>query len=46
MKVIRTRTFTKMYLKLNRKIQNKTDETILLFADNPFNERLKNHKLH
>lgn len=35
-----------MYLKLNRKIQDKADETIVLFANNPFNERLKNHKLH
>jgi len=46
MKIVRTKTFTKMYLKLDRKIQDKTDETIFSFVKNPFDKKLRNHKLN
>ena len=46
MKIIRTKKFTKMYLKLERKIQDKADMTLILLVNNPLDEKLKNHKLH
>ena len=46
MKIINTKSFIKTYLKLDRKTQNKTDKTLLVFSENPFDNTLHNHKLH
>lgn len=45
MKLIRHKSFTKNYAKLSKKLQAKTDETLLKFALDPFDPRLKNHPL-
>ena len=45
MKVIFKKTFTKNFEKLDRKIQQKTDEKITIFRRNPFERILNNHAL-
>lgn len=37
--------FEKSYKKLNHKLQNKVDETLLFFSSNPFANKLRNHEL-
>ena len=44
--VKRKKRFIKSYVKLNRKIQDKFDEIFLIFLNNPFDERLRNHALN
>ena len=46
MKIQRHRKFDKQYRKLSQKIQEKVDDTLLLFVQNPIDNRLNNHKLH
>ncbi len=38
--------FKKQYRKLDKNIQNKFNEILALFMNNPFNPILKNHALH
>ena len=45
MKIFKKKSFLKAYKKLNTKLRKKVDETIVLFVENPFNPRLKNHAL-
>lgn len=40
-----TSTFKKQYKKLPRKLQDQTDDRILIFKEDPSNEMLRNHPL-
>lgn len=43
--VKRKKKFIKSYEKLNRKIQDKFDESFLIFIKSPFDKNLRNHTL-
>jgi mRNA-degrading endonuclease YafQ of YafQ-DinJ toxin-antitoxin module len=45
MHIKRSKTFLKHYTKLSLKIQKKTDESLLVFFENPKNPILRNHAL-
>jgi addiction module RelE/StbE family toxin len=45
MKIARKNKFLKNYLKLPVKIQDRTDDAILVFAKNPHDDTLRNHTL-
>lgn len=45
MKIKLSKKFIKSYEKLDWKIQDKTDKTLILFWKNPFDEALRNHSL-
>ncbi len=42
----RSKSFLKSYLKLTKKLQNKTDSTLITFSKNPFEKKLENHALN
>jgi len=46
MKIVYHKDFNKSYLKLSSKQQDKIDEAIKTFINNPFHKQLKNHPLH
>ncbi|MFA5843019.1 MAG: type II toxin-antitoxin system YafQ family toxin [Candidatus Gracilibacteria bacterium] len=45
MKILFHKTFDKRYRKLNLKLKQKVDATLLIFMTNPFDPVLKNHPL-
>ena len=45
MNLLRTKKFKKSYQNLNLKIQNKTNEVLRIFVQNPFDKKLRNHSL-
>ncbi|MFH1178706.1 MAG: type II toxin-antitoxin system mRNA interferase toxin, RelE/StbE family [bacterium] len=46
MHIVYSTRFKKHYRKLSRTLQIKTDERIILFANDPFHPFLNNHPLH
>lgn len=42
----RNKSFLKSYLKLTKKLQDKTDSTLIIFSKNPFEKKLENHALN
>lgn len=46
MNIYRKKSFKKAYQKLTLKWQEKVDETLREFAQNPYNPKLSNHSLH
>ena len=46
MKIIFSKWFDKKYSKIPKPIQNKFDEKIIIFINNPLDKTLNNHQLH
>ncbi len=46
MRFVTSTRFKKHYRKLSKELQNRTDERLALFAEDPFHSLLNNHPLH